>query len=224
VNRPRAQLLISAVALILGFLVVLQIRAQGAGSELASRSAQELTVLVANLNDRNEQLRQEVATLEQELRDLEAARARGDSSLDELQRDLTRLRMWAGLDPVGGSGVRITVAGPLDGEGAMELVNELRNAGAEAIAVDGVRLVAASVVAGPAGGLSVEDQPLSDPFVVEGVGSPETLTGTLTRAGGVVALLGATYDGVTLTVTPVERMVLGASTRELRPAHGTPRL
>jgi uncharacterized protein YlxW (UPF0749 family) len=132
--------------------------------------------------------------------------------------------MWAGLDPVGGSGVRITVAGPLDGEGAMELVNELRNAGAEAIAVDGVRLVAASVVAGPAGGLSVEDQPLSDPFVVEGVGSPETLTGTLTRAGGVVALLGATYDGVTLTVTPVERMVLGASTRELRPAHGTPRL
>jgi uncharacterized protein YlxW (UPF0749 family) len=132
--------------------------------------------------------------------------------------------MWAGLDPVAGSGVRVTVAGPIDGEGAMELINELRNAGAEAIAVDGVRLVAASVVAGPAGGLSVEDQAISDQFVVEGIGSPETLTGSLSRSGGVVALLGATYDGVALTVTPVERMVLPATARDLNPAYATPRL
>jgi uncharacterized protein YlxW (UPF0749 family) len=224
VNRPRSQILVALVAVALGFLVVLQIRAQGAGSELADRSAQELTLLVANLNVRNDQLRTEVATLEQELRDIQAAKDRGESSLDELGRDLERLRMWAGLDAVRGSGVRITVAGPLDGEGAMELINELRNVGAEAIGVDGVRLVAASVVAGPAGGLSLEDRPLSDPFVVEGIGSPETLTGSLTRAGGVVALLGATYDGISLTVTPVERMVVPATTRDLQPDHGTPRL
>jgi uncharacterized protein YlxW (UPF0749 family) len=223
-NRPRAQLLVSAVAVVLGFLVVLQIRAQGAGSELADRSAQELSVLVANLNVRNEQLRTEVATLEQELRDLQAAKDRGESSLDELDRDLRRLRMWVGLDAVGGPGVRITIAGPIDGEGTMELVNELRNVGAEAIAVDGVRLVAASVVAGPAGGLSVEDQALSDPFVIEGLGSSETLTGSLSRSGGVVALLDATYEGLMVTVTPVERMVLPATDRDLRPAHGTPRL
>jgi uncharacterized protein YlxW (UPF0749 family) len=223
-NRPRAQLLVTGVALILGFLVVLQIRAQGAGNELAALSSQELTVLVANLSDRNEQLRTEVATLEQEARELQAAMDRGESSLGELDRDLQRLRMWAGLDPVAGSGVRVTVAGPIDGEGAMELINELRNAGAEAIAVDGVRLVAASVVAGPAGGLSVEDQAISDQFVVEGIGSPETLTGSLSRSGGVVALLGATYDGVALTVTPVERMVLPATARDLNPAYATPRL
>jgi uncharacterized protein YlxW (UPF0749 family) len=223
-NRPRAQLLVTGVALILGFLVVLQIRAQGAGNELAALSSQELTVLVANLSDRNEQLRTEVATLEQEARELQAAMDRGESSLGELDRDLQRLRMWAGLDPVAGSGVRVTVAGPIDGEGAMELINELRNAGAEAIAVDGVRLVAASVVAGPAGGLSVEDQAISDQFVVEGIGSPETLTGSLSRSGGVVARRGATYDGVALTVTPVERMVLPATARDLNPAYATPRL
>ena len=38
-----------------------------------------------------------------------------------------------GLDPVGGPGVTISVSGPIDGSGVEELINELRNAGAEAI-------------------------------------------------------------------------------------------
>jgi len=223
-NRLGAQLAIAAVAIVLGFLVVLQIRAQGSGNELAARSAQELTLLVANLNERNDQLRTEIATLESEQRDLENAKARGESSLGELNRDLLRLRAWAGLDPVTGPGVRVTVVGPIPGEGVMELMNELRNAGAEAIAIEDIRVVPSTVVAGRAGGISVENSVLSDPFTIEAIGSSETLTGSLTRAGGIVALLGATYPDAQLTVTPVERLALPATTLDLQPAHGTPRL
>jgi uncharacterized protein YlxW (UPF0749 family) len=125
---------------------------------------------------------------------------------------------------VTGGGVRITVSGTIDGDGVMELINELRNAGAEAIAVDGVRIVAGSVVAGPSDGLSVEDHPLGAPFVVEAIGGSETLSGSLLRAGGIVALLSATYPEAKLTVTPVERLALPATARDLRPGHGTPRL
>lgn len=223
-NRTAAQISIAAVALVLGFLVVVQIRAQGSDTALSARSAQELTVLVANLSDRNGQLRTEVATLEGELRDLESAKARGESSLGELGKDLRRLRAWAGLDPVVGPGVRITIAGAIAGEGVMELVNELRNAGAEAIAIGGIRIVAGTVVAGPEGGISVEDSPLADPITIDAIGSPETLTGSLTRAGGIIAQLGATYPEAALTVTPIQRLALPATTRDLRPAHGTPRL
>lgn len=223
-NRLGAQLAIAAVAVVLGFLVVLQIRAQGSGNELAARSAQELTLLVANLNERNDQLRTEIATLEAEQRDLENAKARGESSLGELGRDLRRLRAWAGLDPVTGPGVRVTVLGPITGEGVMELVNELRNAGAEAMAIEDVRVVPGTVVAGPEGGISVENSVLPDPFTIEAIGSSETLTGSLTRAGGIVALLGATHPDAQLTVTPVERLALPATDLDLRPAHGTPRL
>ena len=42
----------------------------------------------------------------------------------------------------------ITVRGPIDGPGVEDLVNELRNAGAEAIAIDDVRLVPGVVVDG----------------------------------------------------------------------------
>jgi uncharacterized protein YlxW (UPF0749 family) len=223
-SRPAAQIALAVVALVLGFLVVLQIRATGSGNELASRSAQELTLLVANLNERNDQLRTEVASLDGELRDLESAKARGESSLGELGRDLRRLRIWAGLDAVGGTGVRLTIDGPIGGEGVMDLINELRNAGAEAIAIDEIRLTPGTVVAGPEGGISVEGDVLGDPFTIDAIGSPETLTGSLTRAGGIVAQLGATYPDVVVTVTPVEKLVLPATARSLAPAHGTPRL
>lgn len=223
-RRPRAQLSIALVALVLGVLVVIQLRTQGGGGQLETMSAQELTVLVANLNARNDQLRTEIAGLDAEAGDLQAAQARGDTSVDQVRHDLARVRGWAGLDPVEGTGVRLTVSGPLAGAAVEDLLNELRNAGAEGIAVGGVRVVPGSVVAGPPGGLSIEETPLGDPFEIAALGDPQVLTGTLTRAGGVVAQLGATYPGAVVTVTPVDRMQLPASDRSLMPVLGRPRI
>jgi len=224
VNATRGRVAMTLVAVLLGFLVVLQIRNQDPGAQLSNASTEELTVIVANLSDRNDQLRTEVATLEREVSDLDAAKARGGSSLDELTRDLAKLRDWSGLDPVAGPGIQVTVAGAIDGDGVMALVNELRDAGAEALSADGIRLVAASVVAGPASGLSVEDHLLPSPFVLEAIGSSDTLTGALKRQGGIVAQLAVTYPEATITVTPVDRLLLAATGRDLQPAHGTPRL
>lgn len=223
-NRPLARVSVAVVAGLLGFLVVVQLQSQATGTPLAARSAQELTVLVANLNTRNDELRTEVASLERELTTLQDAKDRGQSSLGELEQDLLKLRSWAGLDPVTGPGVRLTVAGPIDGEAVMELINELRNAGAESLAIAGVRVVPPTVAAGPVGAISVEGQPLPDPFVIEAIGASETLTGALTRPGGIQSQLAATFPDVTVTVTPVDKLLLVASTRDLRPTHGTPRL
>ena len=72
-RRLSAQIALTAVAIALGLLVVLQIRSQAGASDLANRSAQDLTVLVANLNTRNDQLRTEIAALEGELGDFQSA-------------------------------------------------------------------------------------------------------------------------------------------------------
>ena len=137
--------------MILGLLLVIQFRSQSAGTGLEAQSAQELTVLVANLNTRNDQLRAEVATTEGELADLQSAKSRGESSADQLRLDLSRVRAWAGLDAVTGSGIRVTVTGSIAGSGVEDLLNELQNAGAEALAVGDVRVVAGTVVAGNPG-------------------------------------------------------------------------
>lgn len=223
-RRPRNALTIAAVAVVLGLLVVLQIRSQAETGGLETLSAQELTVLVANLNTRNDQLRTEIATLDQEARQLAAGQARGETSLGQLQLDLARVRAWSGLSDVTGPGVRITVSGPIAGTAVEDLLNELRNAGAEALAVDDVRLTSGDVVAGPPGGLSVDNTSLEDPFEIAAIGNAETLVGTLTRAGGIIAQLAATDPDAQLTVTPVAILQLPATTRSLAPIHGHPKL
>ncbi len=223
-RRQRNQLSLAIVAAILGLLVVIQLRAQSAGSGLDTLSAQELTVLVANLNTRNDQIRGEIATTETELTALKAAQARGDTSVDQLTLDLARVRAWTGLDAVTGSGIRVTVAGPIAGAGIQDLLNELRNAGAEALAIEAVRAVPGTVVAGDPGGLSVDNTALGDPFEISAIGNPATLTGSLTRAGGIVAQLAATFPDATLTVVPIDTLQLPATTRNLDPKYGQPRL
>ena len=150
-HRLSSQLTIAAVAAILGVLVVIQLRSQAGPNGLAQLSSQDLTVLVANLNARNDQLRRETSLLEGELETLQVNRSRGDVSVDEITADLRRVRAYAGLDPVGGPGVTISIRGPIDGPGVEELINELRNAGAEAIAAGSVRVVTGVVVIGRAG-------------------------------------------------------------------------
>jgi uncharacterized protein YlxW (UPF0749 family) len=220
----RNSLTVAAVALVLGALIVVQIRSQNQTGGLEVLSAQELTVLVANLNTRNDQLRTEIASLDQELRALGASESRGETSLGQLQLDLTRVRAWAGLSPVSGPGVRITVTGPIPGSAVEDLLNELRNAGAEAIGIADVRMVPGEVVAGEAGELSIDNTLLDDPFEVRAIGNAETLTGTLTRAGGIVAQLAATFPDAQLIVTPVSNLQLPATSRDLAPVHAHQRL
>lgn len=223
-NRPRRHLAVGIIAAILGLLAVAQLRGQAGVPGLAGLSAQDLTQLIASLNERNEQLRTEVADLSRQEARLAAANDAGITTVGQLRTDLRRIRAWAGVTPVTGQGVTITVRGPIGGDGVEDLLNELRNAGSEAIGIGSVRLVPGIVVAGAPGALSVENEPLGATFEVQVIGSPEILTGTLTRAGGVIAQIATTYPEAVLTVTPTNRLVLPASGRSLVPVYARPRL
>ncbi len=223
-RNPRSQIAIAAVALLLGFLIVAQIRGQTVGTGLENRSAQDLTLLVANLNTRNDQLRGEVADLGRQLDSITAAQARGDTSAGQLRDDLVRTRIWSSLDAAEGPGIQVVLRGPVTATVLQDLFNELRNAGAEAIAVGGVRLVPATVAGGSPGSLSVENTLLSDPLKVLAIGNAATMTGTLTRAGGLVAQELATNPGLGIEVTPADLLDVPATTRDLVPHVAQPRL
>jgi uncharacterized protein YlxW (UPF0749 family) len=224
VSILQRRLSITAVTLILGVLVVAQLRSQAANPGLSNLSAQELTLVIANVNDRNEGLRAEVSALDRRVTSLSDAHDRGESALGELRSDLDAIEAWAGLTPVIGPGVSIRVSGTIGGEGVEDLLNELLNAGAEAIAVADVRVVPGTVVFGEPGALSVENTPLTDGFEIRAIGSQQILTGTLTRAGGVIAQLESTNEGLSISVTPLDSVPIPATDRDLVPAHGEPSL
>ncbi len=223
-HRRRNQLTIAAVAFVLGLLVIVQLRTQQSGAAFAGLSSQDLTVLVANLNARNDQLRREAANLQRELSTLTANAERGDASIDELRADLQRVRLYSGLDPATGPGVVLIIRGPVDGSAVEDLVNELRNAGSEALAIDGVRIVPGLVVAGAAGEVTIDGVPADDPIEILAIGPPDKLTGSLTRSGGIIAQLAATHPEVLVEVTPVDVTAVPATTRDLRPTSGRPLL
>lgn len=223
-HRRRNRITVTGVAFILGLLVVAQLRSQTAGDGLSHQSAQDLTLLVANLNTQNGQLRGEIGLLEQQLAELTDSRARGESAADQLRGDLDRIQAWAGLRAVEGPGISIRVTGSINGEGVEDLLNELRNAGAEAISVEDVRVVPGSVVAGAAGALSVENTALGTSFEVRAIGSQQILTGSLTRSGGIIAQLGVTFPDASISVTPLDLVTIPATRRDLAPIHGQPSL
>ncbi len=223
-TRGPNRVAVATVALILGVLVVAQIRGQGVNATLANQTAQDLTLLVANLNTQNEELRGEVAALERQLATLTDSRGRGQSAAGQLRDDLDRIEAWAGLRAVTGSGVSIRVNGSIDGQGVQDFLNELHNAGAEAIAVEGVRLVPGTVVAGRAGAVSIENTALGASFEIRAIGSPQILTGSLTRSGGIIAQLSVAFPDVTISVTPLDVVAIPATDRDLQPSHGQPSL
>ena len=223
-RRATGRLAVSAVLLLLGFLVVVQLRSQAADPGLAAMSTQDLTVLVANLTTRNNTLRDEIATLERQRDSTAAAVERGDTSVDQMRTDLTRVQGWSGVLAVTGAGVRVEIGGSLPGDAIGELVNELRNAGAEGIAIGDIRVVPGVVVTGPAGDLTVLGAPLAGPITLTAVGQPEALSGSLTRAGGPIAQLGAQYPEVPISVTALDLVTLPATDRDLSPTLGHPRI
>jgi uncharacterized protein YlxW (UPF0749 family) len=223
-RRTSGRIAFTLVLALLGFLCVVQWKSQSANAGLNGLSVQELGELVANLTTRNNQLRDEIAVLDRQRESLSTTVENGDTSAVQIRSDLSRILGWSGALAVTGTGIRIDVDGPLPGEAVQELVNELRNAGAEAISIGPIRVVPGVVVTGPAGNLVVTGIPLADPLELRAVGQPETLSGSLARAGGPIAQFAARYPDVVITVNTADRITLPATDRDLGPSLGRPRL
>ncbi len=223
-GRGRGPLAVGLVLAILGLLVVAQLRSQAQGQGLTQLSVQDLTELVANVTARNNQLRDEIRSLQAQQESLARAVQRGDTSSSQVRSDLTHILAWSGSLGVTGTGVRVTVNGQLPGPAVGELINELRNAGAEAIAVNGTRIVPGVVVTGDPGHLMIAGRPLSEPLELLAVGQQETLAGSLSRAGGLIAQFTAQFPTVEVKVLPQDLVVVPPTDRSIAPVLGRPRL
>lgn len=219
------RLSVSLVALLLGLLVVVQLRAQAVSPGLAALSTEDLTTLIANLNRDTAQLQTEVGELGGQLRDVKDTSTRGRSSLGELETDLRRVRLWSGQEAVRGRGAVLTFDGPVAADAVNDAVNELRSAGAEAIAIGGVRVVPGTVVAGEPGALSVQGVALAVPFDVRAVGNPTNLAAILIRPGGLIGRIQVAQPDVRVAVRESEMwLTLPQTQGPLVQPHASPRV
>ena len=202
-----AQLTLTLVFLILGAVIMIQFRTQGKlASAKVAGSASDQTAIIANLSNANDDLRREAQSLAQQ--EAEYQRALAQNDLTGVLADLYRLRVITGETQVTGPGVELRVSYPIRAEEVQDVVNEFRNAGADALAVNGTRVVARSAVSGSGDKATLDGKQLDLPIVFVAIGDSDALDRALGRVGGMVSYLKTTYPSAEITLTKKSTVTL----------------
>ncbi len=200
-NRLHSQLIIGLLCMLLGVMLVTQFRTRRLALQDVPTSASDQATFISQLYDSNTRLRSQVSDLSGELARYEQGGTGSTTNYDSVVRDLQTLRMANGEVELTGPGVTVFVGGEVSVLELQDLVNELRNASAEAISVNGVRVVTRSAMIGDETGQVVIDrQLLSRPYRLEAIGDPDTLAPALQRKGGLIALLQAGNSSLQIEV------------------------
>jgi len=202
-----ARLLLSVVCLLLGVLLFAQFCTQRRiTAALLAASSTNQALIISNLVESNAELREEVGALRSQLRRYQEVEGQG--VLQTRLNELNTIKVVNGLVEVSGHGVEVRIEGRISVLDMQDMVNELRNTGAEAMAVNGQRLLVSSVIASDDMGMIVNGVSISAPYIFQAIGDQETMARALTRKGGVIALLEARCEGLDITVSKRDKIIL----------------
>lgn len=190
--RPRAsrgQAVAALLLAVLGFALAVQLRStQEQG--LSSLRQQDLVRILDDVSERSQRLQTEVNELEATKQELAANR--GTSAIEEARKRADTLAILAGTAPAEGPGIELTIFDPQGGVQASRLldaVQELRDAGAEAIQLGSVRVVASTYFVDTAAGIQVDGVAMSPPYRLLVIGDTRSLSSTLDIPGGILEVL-----------------------------------
>jgi uncharacterized protein YlxW (UPF0749 family) len=197
-RRGRSSLVFGALAvvlcLLLGVAIVTQARQTESGDSLETARPADLLVLLDSLQQREAALNTEVADLQRTLDSLQSSGSNDQAAIENAQARLAALSILIGTVAATGPGVTITIEDTAPGvspETMLDVVNELRAAGAEAMQLSSpnqppVRVGVDTWVVGQPGALGVDGTTLSPPYSVLAIGDPATLAAAMNIPGGAV--------------------------------------
>ncbi len=217
-NNRSWQISVAVVCLILGLLLVVQIRTQYIKERAALPRTQFLEQLYVDAEEQRKALQKEVDQLRAEL----AGAAQGRSLTAALNSELEKAQTLAGLTDVKGPGVVVVLddstAQPKAGQDAdifkihdqdtLLVVNELFASGAEALSINGQRHVAITEIRLAGDATSINNTHVGLPFTIKAIGNPATLEAALRMRGGVVDSL-KTW-GITVKIEQAQELVIPA--------------
>jgi uncharacterized protein YlxW (UPF0749 family) len=221
-SRIAAQLSLSMVAIIVGVMLIGQLRSQAPAIELSSLTAQELSDLISTLESVNTQLGNELSAVTQQVDGIQRRAVEGESDLLPVREEAVRLSAFAGMVAVEGQGIVLEIEAPIfQPTNVTDLIHELRSAGAEAIAIDDIRITASSVPVLGTGAVEIDGVEISNAFTVTAIGSPDGLKSALERPGGMLQLLQLSIEA-TYRIETREHVTIPATERDLAPQVAQP--
>jgi uncharacterized protein YlxW (UPF0749 family) len=218
-QRGRSQLIFGALGLLLcvllGVAIVTQVRQNDSGDSLETARPADLLILLDSLQQREASLSTEVADLQRTLQQLQASGSSDQTAIENAQARLAALSIQIGTVGATGPGVTLTIEDPAPGVAAetmLDVINELRAAGAEAIEIRAggadqqiaVRVGVDTWVVGTPGQLTIDNVALQPPYSVLAIGDPPTLAAAMNIPGG--AMDSIKRVGGTMVVQQAERV------------------
>ena len=220
-GRTRSQWIFGALGvllcMLLGIAIVTQVRQTGSGDSLETARPADLLVLLDSLQQREAALNTEVADLQQTLNSLQASGSSDQAAIENAQARLAALSILIGAVAAVGPGVTINVQDNARGvspETMLDVINELRAAGAEAMEIRGsgaggaVRVGVDTWVVGAPGALIIDGVTVGSPYSVLAIGDPPTLSAAMNIPGG--AMDSVKRVGGAMTVTQSESVEVTA--------------
>lgn len=200
-KNKSAKTTIFLVCVLLGFLLTLQfksVKIHESENAIPSRTEQ-VTQLLMEERKRNEELNLQLDQYKAENERFRADAQKSGGAATVLNEKLTRAEILSGQRAVHGPGVVITVSDSTSASTGIDenafvvhdtdllrIINELRAAGAEAISLNGERILATSEIrcAGPV--VSINNRKYNIPFVITAIGDSDVLETALKMRGGIV--------------------------------------
>lgn len=206
-RRRKFQMYLTVVTFSTGFLVATSIettklmRSEKINDQLFQQETQ-LTDRILSEKEQNRHLENQLMDLQRQVGKVEEAMAARKEEAAEILSQLEAARMRAGVVAVEGPGVVVTMQDSQHAATSTDItnyivhehdvrlvVNELRAAGAEAISINGQRLVSNSSIRCVGPTIIVNGVKSAAPFVISAIGDPATLEGALNLPGGVLQSL-----------------------------------
>jgi uncharacterized protein YlxW (UPF0749 family) len=192
------QIPVAIASLLLGIAVSLQFRASTVTHSPKSAQRSDLLAQLTTVETERNRLSSELAETRERMAEIEKALGQGKSLHQELVSQFDGARLQAGLIGLKGPGIVVRLSDSPRQPGPDEipydfivhdidlsvLVNELWASGAEAVEVNGQRMVARSSIRCVGPTVLVNTNRVASPFIVKAIGDVDHLEGGLKMPGG----------------------------------------
>ncbi|MCU1675830.1 MAG: hypothetical protein JWM93_588 [Frankiales bacterium] len=225
--RPRwgrGQLLVGSLCALVGFALAVTVHVQQSPRALEQASSEDLVRILSDLTQRSERLRLQIAELQSEHDALAGSGDRSSAAIEDARRRADVLGVLAGTSAARGPGITLTIDDAkhtVPADALLDAVEELRDAGAEAMQIGDVRVVASTYLRDDAHGVLIDGTVVRAPYRIIALGDSHTLGDALGIPGGVLDTL-AQYEGVKAGVAESQSLTVDALKRQESPRYAQP--
>lgn len=206
-KMTRAQIAMGVISLITVYLIVCQLSSVHMNTAVATPEklrVDELQTQLTSEKEKSADLALQLAETQQSLETYRSESASSDQINNQMKNELDKANTLSGLTDLKGSGVVVTLSDSSssvpDASGNYEqyiihdgdlrmVLTELLGAGAEAVSVNGQRIIGTSAVRCVGNTIMINDVKIATPFEITAIGEPGTLEAALMIKGGVADYL-----------------------------------